>query len=100
VHQSASHGPNLPQHQVLRVGWQSDSCRNLIALSGDVGSATLSGGVSPPLGYWGGGRQVPFVFAVAQVGTLSADLRITAGPCNGTSEIDDFEINRIRLEFS
>ena len=81
-------------------GWQSDVCSNLIALSGDVGLVTLPGGVSPAVGYWGGGRQVPFEFAVAQVGTQSAELRITAGACIGTTDVDDFEINRIRVEFN
>jgi hypothetical protein len=81
-------------------GWQSDICDNQIALSGDVGSVTLPGGLSPAAGYWGGGRQVPFEFAVAQVGTLSAELRITAGACNGTTDLDDFETNRIRVEFN
>ena len=81
-------------------GWQSDICDNKIALYGDVGSVSLPGGVSPSGGYWGGGKQVPFEFAVAQVGTLSAELRITAGGCNGTTDLDDFETNRIRVEFN
>lgn len=81
-------------------GWQSNICSNLISLTGDVGTVALPGGVSPADGYWAGGRQAPFEFALAQVGTLSAELRITSGNCNGTSDLDDFEINRIRVEFS
>jgi hypothetical protein len=81
-------------------GWQSHICDNQITLAGDVGTAALPGGVSPAEGYWGGGRQVPFVFAVEQIGTLNAELRITSGACNGTTDLDDFEINRIRVEFS
>jgi hypothetical protein len=81
-------------------GWQSGICSNLVALSGDTGTLTLRGGESPAQGYWAGGKQVPFVFAVAQVGSRNAELRITSGSCNGTSDFDDFEINRIRVEFS
>jgi hypothetical protein len=81
-------------------GWQSGICSNLVALSGDTGTLTLPGGESPAQGYWAGGKQVPFVFAVAQVGSRNAELRITSGSCNGTSDFDDFEINRIRVEFS
>jgi hypothetical protein len=58
------------------------------------------GGVSPAAGYWGGGRQVPFVFAVNQIGALNAELRIVSGSCSGTTDLDDFEINRIRVEFN
>jgi len=81
-------------------GWQTGTCSNLVSLSGDTGTLTLPGGVSPAAGYWAGGRQVPFVFAVAQVGNRAAELRITSGSCNGTSDFDDFEINRIRVEFN
>jgi len=81
-------------------GWQTDSCSNLIGLSGDIGTVMVPGGVSPTEGFWGGGRQVPFEFAVAQVGSLNAEVRITAGSCNGTTDLDDFEINRLRVEFS
>lgn len=81
-------------------GWQSNVCDNLIGLSGDAGSENLAGGVSPPEGYWAGGRQVPFVFEVARVGRLNAEVRISTGSCNGTTDLDDFEINRIRVEFS
>jgi hypothetical protein len=81
-------------------GWQTGICSNVIAISGDTGTSTLPGGVSPAEGYWAGGRQVPFVFAVAEVGSRNAELRITSGRCSGTSDFDDFEINRIRVEFS
>ena len=81
-------------------GWQSDICANLIGLVGDAGSVMLPGGVSPAAGYWGGGRQVPFVFSVRDIGMLNAEVRVVAGACNGTTDLDDFEINRIRVEFS
>jgi hypothetical protein len=81
-------------------GWQSDVCDNRIALRGDVGQASLRGGVSPSGGFWGGGRQVPFEFNVDEIGRLSAELRINSGSCAGTTDIDDFEINRIRVEFN
>jgi hypothetical protein len=81
-------------------GWQSDICDNLIAISGDVGTHSLEGGVSPKEGYWAGGRQVPFEFDIARIGLLHAELKITSGACSGTVDLDDFEINRIRVEFS
>lgn len=81
-------------------GWQSERCQNLIALAGDAGEVSLPGGNSPADGFWGGGKQVPFVFDVAQVGTQRAELRITAGTCAGTTDLDDFEINRLRVYFS
>lgn len=81
-------------------GWQTSICKNLIALSGDVGTVTLPGGNSPSDGYWGGGKQVPFEFQVAQVGTQRAEVRVSAGACNGTTDFDDFEINRVRVYFS
>lgn len=81
-------------------GWQSDVCRNEIAIVGDAGTQSLRGGVSPAEGYWAGGRQVPFEFDVAQIGLLSGELKVTAGTCRGTVDLDDFEINRIRVEFS
>ena len=81
-------------------GWETNICSNLIGLAGDVGTVMVPGGVSPVEGYWGGGRQVPFEFTVAEIGMLNAEVRISAGECNGTSELDDFEINRIRVEFS
>jgi len=81
-------------------GWQSSQCLNTIALAGDAGDVTLPGGNSPADGYWGGGKQVPFEFAVAQVGSQRAELRITSGSCNGTTDLDDFEVNRIRVYFN
>lgn len=81
-------------------GWQTDRCMNLIGLSGDIGTVTLPGGNSPTDGYWGGGKQVPFEFSVAQVGALRAQVRVSAGACSGTTDLDDFEINRIRVYFS
>jgi hypothetical protein len=81
-------------------GWQSSQCENLVALSGDVGTASLPGGNSPADGYWAGGKQVPFEFTVAQIGAQRAEVRVTAGTCNGTSDLDDFEINRLRVYFS
>jgi hypothetical protein len=81
-------------------GWQTDRCQNLIGLVGDVGEINLPGGNSPANGFWGGGKQVPFEFTVAQVGLQRAELRITAGACAGTTDLDDFEINRIRVYFS
>jgi len=81
-------------------GWQTNICSNLIGLSGDIGTVMVPGGVSPAEGYWGGGRQVPFEFTVAEVGALNAEVRIVSGGCNGTTDLDDFEINRIRVEFS
>lgn len=81
-------------------GWQTSQCQNTISLAGDAGYVTLPGGNSPTDGYWGGGKQVPFDFTVAQVGAQMAELRITAGSCNGTTDLDDFEINRIRVYFN
>ena len=60
----------------------------------------LPGGNSPSDGYWGGGKQVPFEFRVSQVGTQRAEVQLSAGACNGTTDLDDFEINRIRVYFS
>lgn len=80
-------------------GWQTDACLNQIGLAGDSGEVNLPGGNSPADGYWAGGKQVPFDFDVARVGSQRAELRISAGPCNGTSDIDDFEVNRIRVYF-
>lgn len=81
-------------------GWQTVQCQNLIGLAGDVGEVNLPGGNSPADGYWAGGKQVPFEFRVSQVGSQRAELRITSGSCSGTSDLDDFEINRIRVYFS
>lgn len=81
-------------------GWQTIVCNNLVALAGDVGTVTLPGGNSPSDGYWGGGKQVPFEFPVAQIGTQRAEVRVTAGACSDTTDLDDFEINRLRVYFS
>jgi hypothetical protein len=80
-------------------GWQTNNCNNVIALAGDFGTVTLPGGDSPSDGYWAGGKQVPFEFSVAQVGMLRAEVRVSAGTCNGTTDRDDFEINRMRVYF-
>jgi hypothetical protein len=93
------HGAKTATVYVDAKGWQSDTCNNLIGLSGDAGAVMLTGGISPSTGHWAGGRQVPFVFDVAKVGKLNAELRIVAGTCLGTADFDDFEINRIRVEF-
>ncbi len=94
--------PNVTKATVYldAKGWQSDICKNLISIAGDVGTQSLRGGVSPTQGYWAGGRQVPFEFDIAQIGRLNAELKITAGQCNDTTDLDDFEINRIRVEFN
>ena len=43
-----------------------------------------------------------FDFLVADVGALSTNARIvvTTGKCDVTNDFDDFEINRLRVEFS
>jgi hypothetical protein len=33
-------------------------------------------------------------------GSQRAEVRVTAGACNGTTDLDDFEINRLRVYFS
>ena len=81
-------------------GWQSDICENRILIAGDLGTQSLQGGVSPANGFWAGGKQAPFVFDVAKIGKLSAELRLIAGACSGTTDLDDFEVNRIRVEFN
>jgi hypothetical protein len=82
-------------------GWQSDICLNQIGIAGDVGTVMLTGGISPANGSWGGGRQVPFVFPIDQIGRLRAEVRFTSGVCNDTpDDLDDFEINRLRVELS
>lgn len=80
-------------------GWQTDVCSNRVSLAGDAGTETLPGGNSPSEGYWAGGKNAPFVFDLKQVGRLSAALKITSGTCSGTSDLDDFEINRVRVYF-
>jgi hypothetical protein len=82
-------------------GWQTSICpTNTIALVGDAGTVELNGGNSPSNGSWGGGHQEdkPFVFQVSQVGSSSAKVRISAGVCRET-DLDDFEINRMRVYF-
>ncbi len=81
-------------------GWQTDRCTNLIGLAGDIGTVMQPGGNSPAAGYWGGGKQVPFEFSMARIGALRAEVRVAAGACSGTTDLDDFEINRIRVYFS
>lgn len=86
-------------------GWETNVCKNLVSLVGRdaggivVSEVSLPGGTSPADGYWAGGKQVPFDFSVAQVGAERVSLRVTAGACGGTTDIDDFEINRIRVYF-
>jgi hypothetical protein len=94
------HGAKTATVYIDAKGWQSDICNNLIGLSGDTGAVMLTGGISPSAGYWAGGRQVPFIFDVAKVGQLNAELRVVSGTCYGTTDVDDFEINRIRVEFN
>jgi hypothetical protein len=82
-------------------GWQTSICpTNTISLVGDAGTVGLDGGNSPSNGSWGGGHQEdkPFVFQVSQVGLSSATVRISAGVCRET-DLDDFEINRMRVYF-
>jgi hypothetical protein len=82
-------------------GWQTKICpNNAIALVGDVGTVSRAGGNSPDTGEWGGAFQedVPFDFQVSKVGSLRAKVRISAGACIGT-DLDDFEINRMRVYF-
>ena len=81
-------------------GWQSDICLNRIGLSNGVDAVMVKGGVSPADGSWAGGKQVPFVFNVDQIGRQRGELVLQAGGCNGTNELDDFEVNRIRVEFN
>jgi hypothetical protein len=63
------------------------------------GTCDLAWGNSTADGQWGGGMQVPFEFTVSQAGSQSAELRISAGTCDGTSDLDDFEVDRIRVCF-
>jgi hypothetical protein len=86
-------------------GWETNVCKNLVSLVGRdmdgnvVSEVSLPGGTSPADGYWAGGKQVPFNFSVAAVGAERVSLRVTAGACGGTADLDDFEINRIRVYF-
>jgi hypothetical protein len=82
-------------------GWQTSLCpSNTIAIVSDAGTVSRAGGNSPDDGGWGGGQQeaAPFDFLVQGVGTLSAKVRISAGACLGP-DLDDFEINRMRVYF-
>jgi len=85
-------------------GWQTATCpANSVALVGNAGTVTKLGKDSPPTGDWGGGPSAPVAeFNVAEIGTASATIRITAGRCNGGApgDLDDFEINRMRVVFS
>jgi hypothetical protein len=83
-------------------GWQTDICpNNSIALVGDAGEVSRAGGNSPDTGGWGGGTQEaqPFDFMVSKVGSSRATIRISAGECRGGTDLDDFEINRMRVYF-
>jgi len=76
-----------------------------IALIGDAGASTLPGKDSPADGSW---RPESFEFAVADVGAGSTNVRVrvTTGKCpffeggQLVNRYDDFEINRLRVEFS
>lgn len=81
-------------------GWESRFCANLVSLVGDAGTVSLPGGDSPSDGSWAGGKQIPFEFQIAAVGTQSAAVRVTSGTCSGTADFDDFETNRIRVYFN
>jgi hypothetical protein len=37
---------------------------------------------------------------VAHLGTQRAEVGVMAGACAGTTDLDDFEINRLRVYFS
>jgi hypothetical protein len=88
-------------------GMETGLCPNdAIALSGDTGTKTLSGANSPSNGAW---APESFEFAVADVGATNTNVRIvvTTGRCeffDATGQLvnlyDDFEINRLRVEFS
>lgn len=81
-------------------GMQTTICPNdAVALSGAAGTPTQPGTNSPVDGSWARGS---FEFAVADVGALSTNARIivTTGKCDVTNDFDDFEINRLRVEFS
>ena len=63
------------------------------------GDGRCRAGNSPADGYWAGGKQAPFRSWWRRSGR-SVEGRVTAGTCNGTSDLDDFEINRLRVYFS
>jgi hypothetical protein len=70
-----------------------------IALSGNSGAPALPGRDSPADGSW---TRDSNEFAVGAVGANSTDARIivTTGKCIASNDFDDFEINRLRVEFS
>jgi hypothetical protein len=89
-------------------GMQATICPNdAIALSGDAGTRTLLGKDSPVDGSW---RPESFEFAVADISANATNVSIvvTTGRCpvvDSTGQLvqndfDDFEINRLRVEFS
>lgn len=85
-------------------GWQTSRCPdNSVSLVGKAGTVKLAGADSPDNGGWGGGHQEakPFNFEVSAVGSDSATIRIEAGACEGSlgTDLDDFEINRMRVYF-
>jgi hypothetical protein len=81
-------------------GMQTAICaNNAVALAGAAGTPTQPGANSPVDGSW---KRESFDFLVADVGALSTNARIvvTTGKCDVTNDFDDFEINRLRVEFS
>lgn len=83
-------------------GWQTTTatCANTVAILSNVvggGSQSQAGADSDASGDWSERR---FTFDTAQVGSAgAATLRITSGKCAGTGDLDDFEVNRIRVYF-
>jgi hypothetical protein len=83
-------------------GWQTKSapCANTMTVLADVaggGSQTQAGGDSRLDGDW---SETRFTFDAAQVGRSdAATLRIASGKCVGTGDLDDFEVNSIRVYF-
>jgi hypothetical protein len=81
-------------------GMQTAICaNNAVALAGAAGTPTQPGANSPVDGSW---KRESFDFLVADVGALSTNARIvvTTGKCDVTNDFDDFEINRLCVEFS
>jgi hypothetical protein len=78
---------------------QTNGCPdNAVALSGDAGAPTLPG-VNQSVSEW---ERKSFEFNVAEVGRTSANIIVTTGQCfigGFVSDYDDFEINRLRVEF-
>lgn len=83
-------------------GWQTTTatCANTVAILSNVvggGSQSQAGADSDASGDWSERR---FTFDTAQIGSAgAATLRITSGKCDGTGDLDDFEVNRIRVYF-